>query len=150
MLSASYLGPSNYGLLAYAGAIVSFFVPIMQLGLHSTLVSEFIKTPEEEGKVLGTAVSMTISSSLLCILSVSLIAYLSSSGNPNTTLVCIVYACSLFFQAWETIQYLYQAKLLSKYTAIVSLVAYVVVSIYKLLLLINQKSYKLRQLLINK
>ena len=37
-LSARYLGPSNYGVIDYAAAIVSFMVPVVQLGLRSTLV----------------------------------------------------------------------------------------------------------------
>ena len=38
MLCARYLGPSNYGLINYAASIVAFVLPIMQLGLQSTLV----------------------------------------------------------------------------------------------------------------
>ena len=65
MMTARYFGPSNYGLINYAAAIVAFFVPIMQLGLRSTLVSEYISDPEKEGTVLGTSVVMNIISAFL-------------------------------------------------------------------------------------
>ena len=42
-LSARYLGPGNYGIIDYAAAIVSFMVPVVQLGLRSTLVHEIIE-----------------------------------------------------------------------------------------------------------
>ena len=54
MLTARYLGPSNYGLINYAAAVVAFAVPVMQLGLQSTLVQEYVERPKEEGQTLGT------------------------------------------------------------------------------------------------
>ena len=51
MLCARYLGPSNYGIINYAASVVAFVLPIMQLGLQSTLVQEFIEDPEKEGKI---------------------------------------------------------------------------------------------------
>ena len=46
MLSARYLGPSNYGLISYAASVVAFMVPVMQLGMSATLVQEYLNTPE--------------------------------------------------------------------------------------------------------
>ena len=46
-LSARYLGPANYGIIDYAAAIVSFMVPVVQLGLRSTLVHEVISAPDK-------------------------------------------------------------------------------------------------------
>ena len=55
MITARYLGPSNYGLLNYAISIVTFVLPIMKLGITSILVQEFISEPEKEGETLGTS-----------------------------------------------------------------------------------------------
>ena len=49
MLTARYLGPSNFGLINYAASIVAFFLPIAQLGINNILVHEFVNNPEEEG-----------------------------------------------------------------------------------------------------
>ena len=38
MLTARYMGPSNYGLISYAASLVAFVVPIMNLGLSNVLV----------------------------------------------------------------------------------------------------------------
>ena len=55
-------------------------------------------------------------------------------------MVVALYSTILVAQALEMIQYWFQAKLLSKYTAIVSLSSYVVVSAYKIYLLATEKS----------
>ena len=44
IISARYLGPSNYGLINYAASVVSFVIPIVKLGFDNTLVKELIDT----------------------------------------------------------------------------------------------------------
>ncbi len=140
MFSARYLGPSNYGLISYAASLVAFTVPIAQLGLKETIVDEIISNPSKEGETLGTIFGMTIVSSLLCTVGVVSFAAVANHGATETIIICALYSISLIFQMTEMIRYWFQAKLMSKYTAIVSLVIYIVVSAYKILLLVTQKS----------
>ncbi len=140
MLTARYLGPSNYGIINYAAAIVAFAIPIMQLGFRNTLVQEFVKKPDQEGTVLGTALGLNVMSSLLCIVGVTAFVSIANRGERDTIIVCALYSLNLLFQALEMTQYWFQAKLFSKYTAVVSLCAYVLVSAYRIYLLIAQKS----------
>lgn len=137
MLSARYLGPSGYGLINYAASLVAFFVPVMQLGLNSTLVREIISDPEQEGEILGTALAMTFVSAIACIVGIGAVAAFLNRGEPETVLVCVLYSILLVFQSLEMIQYWFQAKLLSKYTALTVLAAYVLVSAYRITLLIT-------------
>ena len=53
MISARYLGPSNYGIINYAGSIVAFMVPVVQLGFRNTFVQEVIAEPDKEGEIIG-------------------------------------------------------------------------------------------------
>lgn len=140
MLSARYLGPTNYGLIDYAASLVAFAVPIMQLGLSSTLVQEYIAEPEREGQIAGTQLALNVICSLACIAGVGMFAVAANPGEPTTVVVCLLYSISLLFQACDMIQYWFQAKLLSKYYAISLLCSYVVVSAYKIWLLITGKS----------
>ncbi len=140
MISARYLGPANYGLISYAGSVVAFAVPIARLGLKDTLVEELVSNPEREGKTLGTAIGISALSSLLCMVGIAAFSLIANAGSKETTVVCVLYSISLIFQMTEMIQYWYQAKLLSKYTSIVSLAVYCVVSAYKIFLLITGKS----------
>lgn len=140
MMVARYFGPTNYGIINYAAAVVAFFVPIMQLGLRSTLVHEYIDESNDEGEVLGTATVLSVTSSILCVIGVALFVLISNGNERETILVSLLYSIVLIFQATEMIQYWFQAKLLSKYTSIVSLGAYIVVSAYKVFLLVSKKS----------
>lgn len=140
MLTARYLGPSNYGILAYAASIVAFAIPIMQLGFTNILVQEFTNYPEEEGKILGTGVILDLVSSFACILGVFAFASIANQGETETILVCVLYSTQLIFQAIELIQFWFQAKLLSKYISIASFAAYLVASLYKIFLLVTGKS----------
>lgn len=139
MLSARYLGPSNYGVINYAASLVAFVLPIMQLGLRAILVQEILKQPEREGETLGTAIILNIISSLLCMISIAAFSIVANTGEIVTIIVCLLYSISLIFQAIEMMQYWFQAKLLSKYTSLVMLCAYIVVSAYKIYLLVSKK-----------
>ena len=140
MISARFLGPSNYGLITYVASIVAFVLPIMQLGLSKTLVMDLIERPNKEGTVLGTAFAMNIVSALACMTAVYGYLRIVDSNEPTTILVGFIYSISLIFQATEIFNYWFQAKLLSKYVSIASLIAYVVVACYKIYLLVNGKS----------
>ena len=142
VFTARYLGPTSYGLISYAASIVAFFLPIMQLGFSSTLVREIVNQPEREGQVLGTSLVLNIISSIACVIGITTFSFLSTPTETETIVVCGLYSLSLVFQASEMIQYWFQAKLLSKYPSIVSLVAYVVVSLYKVYILIAGKSVR--------
>lgn len=139
-LTARYLGPSNYGLINYAASIVAFVIPLMQLGLRSTLVFEFIKNPDQEGETLGTALVMNVLSALMCMVSVGAFVFVANRGEKTTIIVCMLYSVNLIFQALEMCQYWFQKNLLSQYTSIASLIAYIVASVYKIYLLIGQKN----------
>ena len=140
MFSARYLGPGNYGLINYAASIVAFAVPVMQLGFNNILVREFVHNPQKCGEILGTTYILTFISSLACIVGIMSFVFLVNGDEPITITVCFLYSLMLFFQASELIQYWFQSKYLSKYVSITSLVAYIVVSAYKIFLLITEKN----------
>jgi len=136
LLCARYLGPSNYGLINYAKSLVALVLPVMQLGMTSTLVQEFVNKPEKEGEILGTSLAMQMVSSLFCTLMVLSIVLTVNPGETETIVVCVLYSLSMFFQAAETTQYWFHSKLMAKYPSIMLVVAYIAVSAYKVFLLI--------------
>ena len=140
LLTARYLGPSNYGIISYVASVVAFAAPIMQLGLKQTLVKEFIQAPEQEGRILGTALALNVISSIFCMLGVVAFVAIVDAGEKETILVCGLYSLTLIFQATEMTQYWFQSKLLSRYPSLATLFAYIVVALYKVYLLVTQKS----------
>lgn len=140
MLCARYLGPANYGIINYAASVVAFAVPIMQLGLPATIVKDLIENPESEGKIMGTALVMDLISGLACIFLVGSFVMVANHNETEIIIVCILYSLSLVLRAFELLQYWFQYKLLAKYPSVIMLISYVLVSIYRIFLLITSKS----------
>lgn len=140
LITARYLGPSNYGVLSYVSSVVAFTMPLMQLGLGHTLVKEFVRKPEQEGVILGTSLMLNIISAVFCMVGSVAFVMFVNAGETETIVVCVLYSLTLIFNATEMTQYWFQSKLLSKYPSIAALIAYIVVAAYKIYLLVTQKN----------
>ena len=140
MMTARYLGPSDFGVINYAAAIVSFVTPITRLGLSNVIVQEIVYFPDSEGKILGSSLTMSFISSVLCIIGVISFSWITSYDEPEIIIVCALYSILLIANALELVQHWFQAKLISKYTSVVSVIGYVVISIYKIILLVTKQN----------
>lgn len=140
LLTARYLGPGNYGLINYATAYTTFFASLCTLGINSVIVKEFVDYPEETGETIGTTLLLrTISSVLSATLIVAIVAMVDRN-ETTTIVVAVLCSLGLVFQVFDTLNYWFQARLQSKYSALATTVAYVAVSAYKIVLLIMGKS----------
>jgi len=139
ILTARYLGPSNYGLINYANAYIAFFTAFCTLGINSLLVKEFIDFPDNEGTIIGTALGLRTISSFLSAITIIIIVCFVDAGEPITITVVALSSIGVVFHVFETFNFWFQAKLKSKITAIVSFVAYVATAIYRVILLFFKK-----------
>lgn len=136
MLAARYLGPSNYGVINYAASIVAFITPIALLGFDAILVHEIVLKRYREGEIIGSAIGMSFIGSIFCIFGEVSFNFIVSGNETETVVVCFLYGIILIFQAFGLIQYWFQAQSLSKYSSITMLGAYVITSLYKVILLV--------------
>lgn len=142
ILTARYLGPSNYGLIGYAGAYVAFFTCLCTLGINSVLVKEFIEYPGEEGKILGTSIGLRMASSILSAITMVTISCVVDFGEPLTIAVVALSSIGAVFHVFEVFNYWFQSKLQSKVTAIAAFLAYAITAIYKVILLVLGKDVR--------
>ena len=70
ILTARFLGPSNYGLINYGTAYTTFFASVCTLGINSIIVKNFVDFPEEQGVTIGTTLILRAISSGLSILTI--------------------------------------------------------------------------------
>ena len=112
LITARYLGPSNYGLINYASAYVTFFTSICTLGINSIIVKNFIDKPNEEGRSLGTTIALRMISSILSIGVIVTIVRLVDGNEPITLTVVFLYSISLLFQSFDIIASAYKVVLL--------------------------------------
>ena len=140
LLTARYLGPSNYGLINYANAYTAFFMAFCTLGINSVLVQEFVNYPEQEGTIIGSTLVMRAISSFCSAGMIIGIVSIVERDEPTTIAVTALCSIGLLFNIFETFNYWFQSKLQSKVTSIVILVSYAVTALYKVVLLVLNKS----------
>ena len=87
VLTARYFGPSNYGLINYAAAIVAFVTPMVQLGLGNIQVQEIVNKPDKEGEIIGTTLAMSLASAILGVIGIVSFSLISSKGNSEVIIV---------------------------------------------------------------
>lgn len=138
LLTARYLGPGNYGLISYAGTYTTFFATFCTLGLNAVIVKEFVNHPDEEGTILCTSIVLRVFSSIASMVAIVGISSFVDKGEPVTRIIVAICALNMVFQVFDTFNYWFQAHLLSKYSAIATLIAYVSLSIYRVVLLVLQ------------
>ncbi len=140
IFAARYLGPNNYGLINYAAAYTTFFASLCTLGINSVIVKNFVDYPEQEGETIGTTLLLRTLSSFLSLLTIIGIVSIVDKGEKLTIAVVALYSISLVFQVFDTLNYWFQAKLQSKFSAMAEMISYATVSVYKIVLLFLGKS----------
>ncbi len=139
VFTARYLGPSNYGSINYATSLISFFSAVCTLGINSIIVKNFVDDPAEEGETIGTTLVLKLISSALSCVSIFMISFFADAGDPITILVVVLCSSALIFQIFDTFNYWFQARYQAKRTAIATLIAYIITSLYKVVLLVLKK-----------
>lgn len=140
MITARYLGPSNYGIIGYTASYVSFFSVVCQLGFTSTIVKELIDREDQEGEILGTAIFLRVVTSLLSAVALSALVYALDDGDLLIVKVAFLQGLSLVFQSFDMINYWYQSKLESAVSVKIQSLAYIVMAVYKIVILATGKS----------
>lgn len=140
ILTARYLGPGNYGLIGYVTAYITFFAALCNLGINSVIIKDFVDHPREEGCAIGTTMVLRLASSFLSALMIVGIVAIVDDGEPTTLLVAALSSIGLFFQVFDTLKRWFQSRLQSKYVAIATVMGYILVSAYKIILLVTGKS----------
>lgn len=137
-LTTRFLGPANYGLISYAGAYTAFASPICALGIHSVVLRDLL-SDAKEGMMLGTSLALRMIASLCSIFAIIGVSAIVDAEEALTRQIVILCSIALFFQSFEIFEYWFQAKLQSKTTAVVTLIAHIITSVYKIFLLATEK-----------
>lgn len=140
ILTARYLGPSNYGLINTAMAYTAFLQPICTLGLSAVFVKIVLDDEDNTGKYLGSGILMRCIISIIAMFVMMLTVILLNPFDKLLHSVCFVYSFVLPFQAFDLFEYWYQSQYKSKYSSVIGVVGYAISAVYKIALLIMKKS----------
>lgn len=139
-LSARYLGPDNYGLIGYATAYVTLFTPLCMLGINSVIIKDFADDPCSQGAAVGSSIVIRAVSSVISVAMIIGFVCVLDRGDHATIYVTALCSIALLFKVFDTINYWFQSRYQSKIPSIISVIAYVVVSVYRVILLVRQSS----------
>ena len=134
---ARYLGPERYGLLSYSNSFVGIFTAIALLGLDGIVVRELVNSPENRDKLLGTSFLLKVMGTLLMWL-IILITLFFTNNDLLTNLLIAVIAFSVIFQAFNVIEFNFQAEVKLKYVVHAQLVQLLVTSVTKIILVVQE------------
>lgn len=140
ILTARYLGPGNYGIINYVAAYVAFFTSFCTLGINSVIIKDFIDHPEEQGVAIGTTLILRGISSVLSAVMIITIIRVLDKNEPLTIWIAFLCSVSLIFQVSDTFNYWFQSRYESKITAMATLFAYIIMSAYRVFLLVTHKT----------
>lgn len=137
---ARYLGPEQFGLFNYTVAFTAFFSALATLGLDGIVVRDIVRDPTRKDEILGTAFMLRIMGGIIAfILSMAAILVLRPADTLSHWLVGII-ALGSIFQSFDTIDFWFQSQVQSRYSVVAKNTAFVVLSITKVILIVNHAS----------
>ena len=130
---ARYLGPERFGLLSYAMSFVGLFTALATLGLDGIMVRELVKTPERRDELLGTAFWLKAGGAILMWIGIAA-AIPFTNNDTETNIIIAIIAFGVIFQAFNVIDFNYQAEVKSRFVVYAHLVSLIISSAIKLVL----------------
>lgn len=140
IIAARFLGPANYGILGYGASLMAFFGAFASLGFYDIQITNMVEMPEDTGGIIGTALTLRLVASTLSIVGIAIVAMIARPGNQLLLLVTVLQSLQLIFQSFDAIRQWFQMKLMSKYTAIGSIVGNIACSVWRIVLLVQGAS----------
>jgi len=133
---ARYLGPEQFGVFSYALAFVTLFSAFASLGLDGLVVRDIVNDPSMETEIIGSSFMLKLAGALITVvLSVGSIIILRPNDRMMYWLVGII-ASGAIFQAFDTIDFYFQARIQSKYSVFARNGAFLIVSLCKIFLIL--------------
>ena len=132
---ARFLGPEQFGILAYAISTVAIFGVAGHAGLSGLVVHELIKDPDSRHVILGTSFALKGIGYIVSFILVLIMASFTESFNSDEFWVLVIVALSLLFKPFYVIDFWFQSQLEARYTSISSIVATITSSFLKVILL---------------
>ena len=133
---ARYLGPSQYGELAYVVAFVAFFQAISLLGLDGIAIRDMAREKKASPAILGTVLRLRLTVGFICWFAAVAGMAIFRPGDAHTLILTAIIAGSLIFQAADTIDLWFQSQTQSKRTVFSKTISYIIASGLKVWLIV--------------
>jgi len=129
-----YLGPDNYGKLSYCISFAGLIGTIAKLGLDQIVIRNLVKEEDSTEEILGTAFVLKSVGSIITVFLIG-IGIWNISNDSQIRWMTLIISTGLIFTAFETIDFWFQSKVLSKSMAIVRSSQLILTGVAKLILI---------------
>ncbi|MEA2018495.1 MAG: flippase [Campylobacterota bacterium] len=140
ILIARYLGPEQFGYLAYVISLVALFAVTTHMGLSALVVKELVSTPAKSGEVLATVFYIKLLGAVLGFSILIAINLLTEELFSLNFLVLLIISLSIFFKPFEVIDFWFIANVQAKYTAIVNTISLMITSLFQVVFVLISMS----------
>lgn len=137
VLLARYLGPEQFGILAYAISMTAIFASAGHMGLAGLVVREVVKKPDMVPETLGTTFMLKLSGMAIgyALILIYTLAF-EEIGSTEFWMLLIV-ASAIFFQTFDVVEYWFQSQVQAKYPAIAKSTSLVIAAGIKVALVLS-------------
>ncbi|HLF20181.1 MAG TPA: flippase [Bacteroidota bacterium] len=137
---ARYLGPGQFGSLNYAISLSALFGSIAGLGLESIVVREIVHDPSQKDTVLGTALALRVAGGVFAVVFCMIATFTISTIDPGIRLLVFVIVLGYIFQAFDVVDFWFQAKVQSKFSVISKSIVFFSLSVLRIVCILAQAS----------
>ena len=126
---ARYLGAEDYGLYSYAMSFALTFEVLVKMGFRDVVIREIAGGEQDSSTVISTVLALKIGGALLAML----LTFVSSViiNAPYETTLVVIASLFLLFETFDVLDYLFQSKVLAKYTVRASIISTAIASVIK-------------------
>lgn len=133
---ARYLGPSQFGELAYVISFIAFFQVIANLEADGFVVRDIAQGQDEASVILGTTLWLRLAFGICSWLLATAIMFVLHPHGSQLVILTAIVGATLVFQAADTIDLWFQSQSQSRRTVVAKLAAYLISNGIKIVLLL--------------
>ncbi|MDO8828425.1 flippase [Methylophaga sp.] len=120
---ARYLGPEQYGLLAYAITLASILSVAGHMGLSGLVIREVVKKPESEAITLGTAFVLKLAGVIVGYIALLVYALLYEGTSGTAFYLILIAGSMILFKPFDVIEFRFHAYVQAKYVSLARLIS---------------------------
>lgn len=136
ILVARYLGPTDFGLLNYATAVVALFLSLAAFGFESPTIVMLVENRGKGGSILGTLLGLKLMTSVVSF-ALCVVYLLLFEGDPQHAKVLFAAALSVIVTAPDCFDLPFRAQENQRPGSLSRLTGTLVAAAYRVLLLIT-------------
>jgi PST family polysaccharide transporter len=129
---ARYLGPTNFGTLNYAIAVIAILNPVATLGLEDVVVRDLIRQPDHSSEILGTTFFLQVSSGIATVFLAYILFSLIRTDDTTVRHLAAILSLGFIIQSTNMIRYWYQSQVSARNIVRAQILALVVASLLRI------------------